>query len=114
MKRAAKNWYFVSGQVGVNPATKQASEHVEQQTEQTLQNMKAVLTEAGLGMQDIVKTTIFLTNMDDFAQINGIYMQHFPEPRPARSCVGVAALPDVANTKLLVEIEAVAYKESNS
>jgi 2-iminobutanoate/2-iminopropanoate deaminase len=112
--RQAGNLYFVSGQVGVT-AAKTASQDVAVQTKQALNNMQALLEIRGLGMADVMKTTIFLANMDDFDKVNTVYEEFFDAPRPARSTVGVTALPKIAgDTKLLVEIEAVAYNGSLS
>lgn len=111
--RQAGNMYFVSGQVGVNPNTKTAPADVTGQTEQVLANLKNVLATVDLTLNDVVKTTIYVTDMGTFADINAVYEQYFDAPRPARSTVGVRELPHVAgDTTLLVEIEAVAYKES--
>lgn len=110
--RQAGDYYFISGQVGVNPATKQAAAGIAEQTHQALTNLQAVLQPAGLSLEDVVKTTVFLTNMEHFTEVNSVYVEHFTSvPRPARSCVGVAKLPNVAHNELLVEIEAVAYKQ---
>jgi 2-iminobutanoate/2-iminopropanoate deaminase len=107
--RQAGDLYFVSGQVGVDPTTGEAALDVAAQTRQVLDNLAHVLQTAGLGMDDVVKTTIYVTDMADFAAINAVYMTYFAEPRPARATVGVAALPNVAkNTPLKVEIEAIA------
>jgi 2-iminobutanoate/2-iminopropanoate deaminase len=97
---------YLSGQVGLDPATgKAVSDGVVQQTEQALNNMAAVLQAAGLGMADVVKTTIFLADMADFAAVNQVYGRHFAGAvRPARSTVQVAGL----GLGLRVEIEAVA------
>ncbi len=108
--RWAGSSFFVSGQVGVDPATKHASSDVADQTRQALTNMKSVVESAGMTMNDVVKTTIFVHNIDDFAAINSVYETFFEPPRPARSTVEVAALPRLANTPLLVEIEAVGYR----
>lgn len=108
--RQAGDYYFVSGQVGVTPE-RTAREDVTRQSQQALQNLESVLQSAGLAMADVVKTTIFLKNIADFAAVNEVYITHFPEPRPARSCVEVAGLPKLTDNALLVEIEAVAYKE---
>lgn len=110
--RRAGNLLFVSGQVGINPTTKQAGTSILQQTEQVLNNLKNVLESEGASLDDIVKTTIFLTSMDNFEAMNGVYEKVFAAPRPARSTVGVQELPRVGNTPLLVEIEAVACKET--
>lgn len=111
--RQAENMYFVSGQVGVD-AHKKAPEDVVGQARQALENMKTVLESADLTMDNVTKTTIFLKDIDDFAAVNDVYVEYFPEPRPARSCVQVAALPKVADNELLVEIEAVACKVHDS
>lgn len=95
---------FASGQIGVNPATGEAPDGVEAQAEQALTNLKAVLEAAGTSLDNVVKTTVFIQNMDDFGTINGIYAKYFPENCPARSCVEVAKLPK----GLLVEVEAIA------
>lgn len=108
--------YFVSGQVGVDPETKQAGKTVEEQTAQVMMNMTAVLASQDLSMDDVVKTTIYLTNMEDFPKVNDIYSGYFDgeAPRPARATVGVQDLPHIAgNTKLVVEIEAIARKQKN-
>lgn len=111
--RKAGNAYYISGQVGVDAVTKSAAKDVRAQTQQALQNMQALIAEHGLAMDNIVKTTIFVTDMGHFAEINSVYETFFAPPRPARSTVGVKELPRVAeDTALLVEIEAVAYKES--
>ncbi|MEG9434927.1 RidA family protein [Edaphobacter sp. HDX4] len=99
---------YASGQVGLDPETGQIVEGgVEQQTVRVFENIKAVLTEAGLGFANVVKTTVFLKNMSDFAAMNAIYATYLaPEGvvPPARSTVAVAALPKDA----LVEVEIVA------
>lgn len=110
--RKAGSHYFISGQVGINPETKQASASVTEQTAQLFENMRAVLGQAGLTFHDVVKTTVFLKNMSDFTAMNEIYLTYFAAPRPARSCVEVARLPVLADEALLVEIEAVAYKQN--
>jgi 2-iminobutanoate/2-iminopropanoate deaminase len=97
---------FCSGQLGLDPATGDLVEGVEAQAERALQNMAAVLAEAGLGFEDVVKTTIFLVDMADFGAVNAVYASHMPTPPPARSTVGVAALPKAG----LVEIEAIAVR----
>lgn len=110
--RNVGNLYFVSGQIGVNPDTKTAETDIASQTAQALQNMQRVLHDAGLGMNNVVKTTVFLTSMTLFSAMNEVYEQHFTPPRPARSAVGVRELPRVAgDVTLLVEVEAVACKE---
>lgn len=96
---------FVSGQLPVDPATGSfAGADVTAQTRQSLQNIQSILAEAGLGMDAVVKTTVFLQNMGDFAAMNEVYAAFFTGACPARAAVQVAALPKGA----LVEIEAIA------
>lgn len=95
---------FTSGQLGLDPATGTLPEGIEAQTKQSLENLGAVLAAAGLGYGDVVKTTVFLANMEDFGAVNEIYAGYFPKEPPARSCVAVKTLPKNA----LVEIEVVA------
>ena len=110
--RSAGGTFYTSGQVGVHPETKKAPQDIADQTERALLNLEAVLRTEGLSLNDVIKTTIYLTDMSDFAAMNDIYQQRFDAPRPARTTVGVAELPRVAgDTKLLVEIEAVAQKQ---
>lgn len=110
--RRAGNTYFVSGQVGVDPQTKQAPAGVEAQTKQVFENLKSVLAGASLDIDDIVKTTVYLADMDDFAAMNAVYETYFSAPRPARACVAVKELPRVSgDTTIVVEVEAVAYRE---
>jgi len=110
--RKADNLLFVSGQVGVDPITKKASSDIAAQTEQALRNMEDVLRSAEATLQDVVKTTIFLTDMDDFEAMNAVYEKVFSTPRPARSTVCVRELPRVGGKMpIRVEIEAVACKE---
>lgn len=102
---------FVSGQIALDPATGQLVEgSVEAQVRQVLSNLKAILEAAGSGLEHVVKTTIFLRSMDDFAAVNRVYAEFFPEPAPARSTVAVAALPRGA----AVEIEAIAVDPASS
>ena len=112
--RQAGNWYFISGCIGLNSGSQTASEDIMAQTIQALANLKTVLETAGLTFSNVVKTTIFLTDMSDFATVNTIYAQHFTPPYPARSAVAVAELPRVANTALKIEIEAVAIAQTPS
>ena len=97
---------YTSGQIGLIPATGELPQGVEAQAIQALDNLKAVLRAAGMGMEDVAKTTVFLADMNDFAAVNAIYATYFPGDPPARSCVQAAALPKGA----LFEIEAVAAK----
>ena len=105
---AAQGFIYTSGQIPLNPQTGAIeAEGIEKQTEQAIQNLKAVLEAAGSGLENVVKTTCFLQHMNDFAAFNGVYEKYFPG-KPARSCVEVGALPKGA----LVEIEAVAEAQS--
>ena len=97
---------FTSGQLGLDPATGTLPEGIEAQTKQSLENLGAVLAAAGMEYGDVVKTTVFLANMEDFGAVNEIYAGYFPKEPPARSCVAVKTLPKGA----LVEIELVAGK----
>jgi 2-iminobutanoate/2-iminopropanoate deaminase len=95
---------LTAGQVGIDPATGELADGVAQQAERALRNLAAILDAAGTSPDRVLKTTIFLADMDDFATVNEVYARHFSPPFPARSTVAVAALPRGA----LVEIEAVA------
>lgn len=104
---AAGGLVFTSGQLPINPATGTFPEGIAAQTEQSLSNVKAILAEAGVGMDRIVKTTVFLSDMNNFAAMNEVYATFFGEGGyPARSAVEVARLPKDA----LVEIEVIAQK----
>ena len=104
--KLAGNTLYTSGQLGLIPATGELPQGVEAQAAQALENLKAVLAAAGMDCADVVKTTVFLADMGDFAAVNAIYAQYLPGEAPARSCVQVAALPKGAQ----FEIEAVAVK----
>ena len=101
-----ENLVFTSGQLGLDPETGILPEGIEAQTHQALKNLGAVLEAAGLGYQDVVRTMVFLDNMDDFAAVNQIHAEDFKGEAPARSCVEVARLPKGG----LIEIEAIAAK----
>jgi len=104
----AGNLIFTAGQLGLDPATGDfAGEDVATQTRQALKNIRAILEEAGAGMNQIVKTTIFVEDMADFQTVNAVYAEFFENAPPARSTVEVAALPLGGR----VEIEAVAVAE---
>ncbi len=103
---AVDGFVFCSGQLGLDPTTGELADGVEAQAERALKNLTAVLDAAGLAMADVVKTTIFLVDMEDFAHVNAVYARHLPDPPPARSTVAVAALPKGGR----VEIEAVAHR----
>ncbi len=100
------DFIYTAGQVPLNPTSGEmvGGSDVAAQTEQVMANLKAVLAAAGAGFENVVKTTVFLQSMGDFAAMNAVYARHFPEPFPARSTVEVGALPKGA----LVEIECVA------
>ena len=104
--KLAGNTLYTSGQLGLIPATGELPQGVEAQAAQALDNLTAVLAAAGMSCADVVKTTVFLADMNDFTAINAIYAKYFPGEAPARSCVQVAALPKGA----LFEIEAVAVR----
>ncbi len=104
--------YFVSGQVGINPETKDVGDDIDSQTRQTLQNLKNILKSKNLDMDKVVKTTIFLVDMSDYKAINEIYERFFNDPKPARSCIAVKELPRVADKELLIEIEAIAVSRN--
>ena len=98
---------FVSGQTPIDPATGVvASDNVTEQAHQTIKNVRAILAAAGLTLDNVVKATVFIKNMNDFAAINEVYASYFQKPYPARSCVEVARLP----RDVLVEIEVVASR----
>jgi 2-iminobutanoate/2-iminopropanoate deaminase len=112
--RQVGNTYYVSGQVGVDPKTRIASDDLETQVRQALKNLGTALSSVGLVHDNVVKTTLFVTDMSAFVTVNEIYVSYFNEPRPARSTVGVAELPRIGgDTKILFEIEAVAVRESS-
>ena len=102
----AGNILFASGQLGINPITGEFAEGVKKQTLQVFKNIKAILAEVGFEIGDVVKTTVFLANMDDFAAMNEVYASQFEGAFPARSAVAVKTLPKNG----LVEIEVVAVK----
>lgn len=97
---------YVSGNIPVNPATGDVAEGIVNQSKQVFENMKAVLNEAGMGFENVVKTTAFLTDLSNFATFNEIYASYFVAPYPARSCVEVSKLPK----NVLVEVECIAKK----
>jgi 2-iminobutanoate/2-iminopropanoate deaminase len=100
---------FVSGQIAINPKTGQLeSEDIEEQTKRVLLNIKAILEAAGYSITDVVKTTIYLTDLSNFQRVNQLYEEFFGRHKPARATVEVNKLPLAAK----IEIEAIAYKES--
>ena len=98
------NMLFISGQVPVNPATGELTGDIRIQTRRVLENIKSILLAAGASLVDIAKTTVFLKNMDDFAAMNEVYREYFPNDAPARSTIEVSRIPRGS----LVEIEAIA------
>lgn len=97
---------YCSGQIGADPATGNLEAGVGAQTARALANVESVLKEAGLGLEDVVKTTVFLADMSEFAQMNEVYSKRFSPPYPARSTLQAAALPKEAR----VEIDAIAVR----
>jgi len=103
---STEGFVFCSGQLGLDPATGELPDGVEAQADRSLRNLAAVLDAADLTLADVVKTTVFLVDMGDFAAVNAVYGSHMPDPPPARSTVAVAALPKGGR----VEIEAIARR----
>ena len=104
----AGGFVFCSGMAGIDPATGTAPEGIEAQTEQALVNLAAVLAATGASMEDVVKTTIFYADVEDFGRLNEVYARHMPDPPPARSAPAHIRLP----RGLLVSIEAIALAPS--
>lgn len=99
---------YTSGQLGMDPTTGDlVSTSIEDEARQSLKNLEAVLNEAGVELSDVIKTTVFVKDLNQFANINEIYSEFFSDNKPARSCVEVARLPKDAN----IEIEAIAMKK---
>lgn len=101
------NMIYTSGQIPLNPQTSELVEDIKKATRQCLENLKAILESEGADMSDIIKTTVFLKDMNDFIDMNEVYAEYFQENPPARSTVQVAALPKGS----IVEIEAIASVE---
>ena len=100
-----KDMVFVSGQLALDPATGELiGKEIQAETRQALNNLKQILLAAGTGLERVIKTTLFIRNMDDFSKINEVYAEFFEKALPARACVEVSRLPKDAN----IEIEAVA------
>ncbi len=97
---------YCAGQLGIDPVTGKLEDGIVAQTRRALRNLEAVLEAAGLGLQDVVKTTVYMSDLTDFPQMNEEYSRHFSAPFPARSTVEAAALPKDA----MVEIEAIAVR----
>ena len=102
-----EGYLFTSGQIPINPATGEVEgTTIEEQAEQVMQNIGAILEEAGLTFANVVKTTCFLADLADFAAFNAVYAKYFPEAAPARSCFSVAGLPKGAK----LEVETICIK----
>ena len=102
------NFIFTSGQIPVDPKTNElVTGPIELQARQSLENIKGILEEEGYSLNDVVKTTVFLADINDFAAVNKVYGEYFSEHKPARSCLQVARIPKNAG----LEIEVIAYKE---
>lgn len=103
----ANGFLFASGQLGLNPATGELQPDFKSQAEQVMKNVKAVLEEAGLSMANVVKTTVLLSDINNFAALNEVYAQYFNEPYPARSAFAVRDIPKGG----LIEMEVIAAAE---
>ncbi|AFK22363.1 RidA family protein [Pyrococcus sp. ST04] len=104
----AGNFLFIAGQIPIDPETGELVKgDIKEQTRRVLENIKAILEAAGYSLEDVVKVTVYLKNMDDFAAMNEVYSEYFGESKPARAAIEVSRLPK----DVLVEIEAIAYKE---
>lgn len=101
----AGDFLYVSGQIGINPETGDVAKGIEAQTKQVLQNLQAILTKAETSFSDVVKFTIYITSMDNFATVNDIYGAYLDKPYPARATVEVSRLPK----DVLVEMDATVY-----
>lgn len=102
----ANGTLYVSGQIPLDPATKECAVGIEAQTRRALDNVGAILAEAGYSFSDVVKATVLLDSIEDFAAMNGVYASYFTENMPARACYEVAKLP----LGVMVEIEVIAVK----
>ena len=98
------NMVFTSGQLPIDPVTGEMVSGIKEQTKMAIENLQAILNAAGTCLDKVVKTTVYIKNMDDFSQINKVYSEYFSAPYPARSCVEAARLPKDAD----IEIEAIA------
>lgn len=104
----AGNMVYTSGQLGIDPTNGEiVSSSIQDEARQSLKNVEAVLKEAGAELTDVIKTTVFVKDLNQFAEINEVYSEFFSEHKPARSCVEVARLPKDGN----IEIEAIALKK---
>jgi 2-iminobutanoate/2-iminopropanoate deaminase len=100
------NWLYISGQIPMDPQSLEIPEKIEDQAEQVMSNIGAILNEAGYDYNDVVKSTIFLVDIEDFKAVNEIYERYYPKDSPARSTVQVAKLPKGAK----IEIETIAVR----
>lgn len=103
---AVGDFLFISGQIPVNPADGSIPEGIKAQTQQSISNIKAILAETGLSIDNVIKTTVFLADMSLFGDMNEVYAENFTSPFPARSAVAVKELPK----QVLVEIETIAAR----
>ncbi len=103
----AGNFIFVSGQLGIDPVTGELAQDIASQTERAIKNIEAILKVAGASLQDIVRVTVYLKDMDDFGEMNKVYEKYFGEIAPARVAVAVESLPKDAR----IEMDAIAYIE---
>lgn len=103
----ANGFLFASGQLGINPATGELQPDFKSQAEQVMKNVKAILDEAGLSFSNVVKTTVLLSDISNFAALNEVYAQYFSEPYPARSAFAVRDIPKSG----LIEMEVIAAVE---
>lgn len=109
--RQVGDFYYISGHTGVDLSTKTAAPDIKGQTINLFKNLEETLKTYNLDFNDIVKTTVFLTDMGEFAAMNEVYVTYFNDLKPARSSVAIRELPRVANVPLKVEIEAIAFKK---
>ena len=107
---ASGDFVFVSGQIPLNTATGKIPEAIDDQADQCISNIEAVLAEYGMTLRNVIKTMVFLTDINDFDKVNARYAERFGEPYPARSCYQVVALPKGCE----IEIEAIAVKNSEA
>ncbi len=105
--REAGDFVFLAGQIGIDPEKGDMPESIEEQTKIALDNIKKILESIGLSMEKVIKTTIFLTDINDFPKVNEIYASYFKEPYPARSTIAIKSLPKNAK----IEIEVIAFKK---
>lgn len=103
----AGGFLFCSGQIPIDPATGEIISGIKEGTQQVIKNLKAVLSAEGLDLSDIIKTTVYITDMKNFTEVNEVYGAYFENFKPARACVEVSGLPKGVS----VEIEAIAFKE---